>query len=173
MYFSLERDQLLGKGEIVLVCPAYLFAQLILGFMSFPEAPAKVEIRSFRTRYGGRRDGGGLRGEGVVAEVAAPHAAELDVTVMLQVGVGKPAKKVLEMPEEKVCICNSPSPEYDEQGEVPDDPGHQHFAGVEDGAADEDDVDYDGHDGAEHRGPDVLRLHNAYRDAPKGGPQVV
>ena len=98
MCFSLERDQLLGKGEIVLVCPAYLFAQLILGFMSFPEAPAKVEIRSFRTRYGGRRDGGGLRGEGVVAEVAALHAAELDITVMLQVGVGKPAKKVLEMP---------------------------------------------------------------------------
>jgi len=102
------------------------------------EGSDRREASDDYTRYGGRRDGGGLRGEGVVAEVAALHAAELDVTVMLQVGVGKP------------------SPEYDEQGEVPDDPGHQHFAGVEDGAADEDDVDYDGHDGAEHRGPDIL-----------------
>ena len=49
--------------------------------------------QSFYTRYGGARSGDGLRGDGVVAEVAALHAAELDVTMMLQVGVGKPAKK--------------------------------------------------------------------------------
>ena len=41
----------------------------------------------------------------------------------------------------KVCI--SPAPEDDEQGEVPHNPRHQHFVGVEDGAADEDDVNDD------------------------------
>lgn len=45
------------------------------------------------TRYGGARSGDGLRGNGVIAKVAALHAVEFDVTVMLQVGVGKPAKK--------------------------------------------------------------------------------
>ena len=47
----------------------------------------------FCTRYGGPRGGDGLRGNRVVAKVAALHAAEFDITVMLQVGVGKPSKK--------------------------------------------------------------------------------